>query len=55
MLVLKNALPLLIGAPDSLKDQTLKDFEIAVAGGASTDGTVDVLRETAKELPLRRQ
>lgn len=53
LLVVKNALPLLSGALNSLKHQTFKDFEIVVADGASIDGTVDVLREAAKELQLR--
>ena len=53
LLVVKNALPLLTGALDSLKDQTFKDFEVVVADGASTDGTLTVLHEAAQELPLR--
>ena len=53
MLVVKNAMPLVTGVLDSLRQQTFKDFDIVVADGASTDGTLEVLREAAKELPLR--
>jgi hypothetical protein len=53
LLVVRNALPLLTGALQSLKDQTFKEFEVIVADGASTDGTLAVLERAANELPLR--
>ena len=52
LLIVKNALPLVIGTLASLKAQTFKDFDVVVVDGASTDGTLDVLRDAAKELPL---
>jgi Glycosyl transferase family 2 len=53
LLVVKNAMPFVTGALDSLKQQTFNDFEVVVADGASTDGTLDALHDTAKELQLR--
>lgn len=52
-LVVKNALPLVTGTLQSLKDQTFKDFEVVVVDGASTDGTLSALHAAASELPLR--
>lgn len=53
VLVVKNALPLVVGTLESLKYQTFTDFEVVVADGVSTDGTVDALNAAAAELPLR--
>ena len=53
LLVIKNAFPLVLGALESLKKQTFKDFDVIVADGASTDGTLAVLDEMAKHLTLR--
>jgi hypothetical protein len=52
LLIVKNAVPLLSGALASLKEQTFKDFEVVVADGASTDGTLDVLRSASSDLSL---
>jgi len=53
LLIVKNALPLLVGALNSLKLQTFKDFEIIAADGGSSDGTLDVLHQARDQLPLR--
>ena len=53
LLIVRDALPLVAGTLDSLKAQTLKDFEVVAVDGASTDGTLDVLHGATKVLPLR--
>jgi glycosyltransferase involved in cell wall biosynthesis len=53
LLIVKNALPLVVGTLDSLKTQSYKNFDVIAADGASTDGTVEALRKAASELPLR--
>jgi hypothetical protein len=53
LLIVKNALPLITGTLNSLRHQTFKDFEVVVADGASSDGTLEALRLARKELPLR--
>jgi len=52
LLIVKNAFPIVVGTLDSLKAQTYRNFDVVVVDGASTDGTLAVLHETAKELPL---
>jgi glycosyltransferase involved in cell wall biosynthesis len=51
VLVVKNGMPYLPEALDSIAAQTYDNYEVVVQDGASTDGTLDVLR-AADELPL---
>lgn len=53
LLIVKDALPLLNGTLQSLKIQTYKDFDVVVVDGASTDGTLEAVRQAARDLPLQ--
>ncbi|MCW8132811.1 MAG: glycosyltransferase [Planctomycetota bacterium] len=44
VLVVRNGMPHLPEALESVKRQTFSDFELVIQDGASTDGTVDVLK-----------
>jgi hypothetical protein len=52
-LIVKNARALVAGALQSLAAQTVTTFEVIVVDGASTDGTLALLEQAAKTLPLR--
>ena len=52
MFVVRNAASLVVGALNSLKQQSFKDFDVVVVDSASTDDTLKLLDEAAKELPL---
>lgn len=51
VLVVKDGMPYLAAALESIAAQTYDNFEVVVQDGASTDGTLDVLRN-AEHLPL---
>lgn len=41
------------GTLDSLRAQSFRDFEIVAVDGASTDGTAELLRDAARDLPIK--
>lgn len=46
-----NCRAALAGALDSMVAQTMRDFEVIVSDGASTDGTAELARQRARALP----
>lgn len=53
VLPVRNAVSILPGTLDSLRAQTLRDFEIVVVDGQSIDGTLDLLRAASDDLPIK--
>lgn len=53
VLAVRNAAHLLPAALAALQNQTFQDFEVVVVDGRSTDGTLDLLTEAARSLPIK--
>ena len=49
LLPVRNAAPFLPDALDSLRDQTLEDFEVVAVDDGSTDGSLDLLDTVARQ------
>ena len=50
----RNSAKLVDGTLASLAAQTFRDFEVVISDGASVDGTLDIVRGFATQLPLLR-
>jgi len=53
VLAVRNAAHLLPVALEALQRQTFQDFEVVVVDGLSTDGTLDLLTEASRSLPIK--
>jgi glycosyltransferase involved in cell wall biosynthesis len=53
VVAVRNAAHLLPAALDALQRQSFGDFEIVVVDGQSTDGTLDLLTQASKTLPIK--
>src|SRR4051812_17731637 len=49
----RNAAHLLPAALAALQRQTFRDFEVVVVDGKSTDGTLDLLTDASRSLPIK--